>query len=174
MELLPIHWMNMLISTENELWGEFEQSVDDKGRIVLPVDLRAPLGEEFVITRGPDRAAWLLPRPQWELIYKQIRPGAPDSRQAAILQRQHGGRAYVRTDAQFRLTVPKHFRDYAGINEDHKAVFIGIGVKVELWSKENWDIYSRSLFNSEVVFTASEELENQRSNNAAPAEVGGR
>src|SRR5690242_10140884 len=98
-------------STNNELWGEYEQSVDDKGRIVLPQDLRAPLGDEFVITRGPDRAVWLLPRAQWETIYRQIKPGAINTRQAALLQRQHGGRAYVKTDAQFRLTVPKHFRD---------------------------------------------------------------
>src|SRR5438045_590931 len=108
-------------STLDELWGEFEQSVDDKGRIVLPQDLRAPLGDEFVITRGTDRAVWLLSRAQWEPIYRQIKPGALNVRQAAILRRQHGGRAYVKIDAQFRLTVPKHFRDYAGIDEDHKA-----------------------------------------------------
>jgi MraZ protein len=169
----------MQSSTNNELWGEYEQSVDDKGRIVLPQDLRAPLGDEFVITRGPDRAVWLLPKAQWETIYRQIKPGAINSgnnRQAALLQRQHGGRAYVKTDAQFRLTVPKHFRDYAGIDEDHKAVLIGVGDKVELWSKETWDAYNRALFSSDVVFTAAEELENLRaqSSDADAAVVAGR
>ena len=154
-------------STETELWGEYEQSVDDKGRIVLPQDLRAPLGDEFVITRGPDRAVWLLPRPQWDLIYRQIKPGVTNSRQAALLQRQHGGRAYVKTDGQNRLTVPKHIRDYAGIDEDHKAVLIGVGDKVELWNKETWDAYNRALFNSDVVYAAAEQLENLRSQDAA-------
>jgi len=156
-------------STETELWGEYEQSVDDKGRIVLPQDLRAPLGDEFVITRGPDRAVWLLPRPKWEQIYRQIKPGAVNCRQAAILQRQHGGRAYVKTDAQNRLTVPKHIRDYAGIDEDHKAVLIGVGDKIELWNKEMWDAYNRALFNSDVVYTAAEELDNLRARQSEPA-----
>ena len=156
-------------STETELWGEYEQSVDDKGRIVLPQDLRAPLGDEFVITRGPDRAVWLLPRPIWDLIYRQIKPGTTNSRQAAILQRQHGGRAYVKTDAQNRLTVPKHIRDYAGIGEDHKAVLIGVGDKIELWNKEMWDAYNRALFNSDVVYTAAEELDNLLARPSEPA-----
>jgi MraZ protein len=167
----------MLTSTENELWGEYEQSVDDKGRIVLPQDLRAPLGDEFVITRGPDRAVWLLPKIQWEQIYQQIKPGATNSRQAALLQRQHGGRAYAKTDAQNRLTVPKHIRDYAGIDEDHKAVLIGVGDKIELWNKETWDAYNRALFNSDVVYAAAEELDNLRarqSESAGTAVVAGR
>ncbi len=159
---------------ELELWGEFEQSIDDKGRLVLPQDLRGPLKDEFVVTRGPDRAVWLLPKTQWELIYQQIRPGAPNSRQAAILQRQHGGRAYVKIDGQFRLTVPKHLRDYAGIDEDHKVVFIGIGDRVEVWSKENWDGYNRSLFNLDAVYNATEELASLRAAGSVPVESGGR
>jgi len=148
----------MELSPENELWGEYEQSVDDKGRIVLPQDFRGPLGDEFVITRGPDRAVWILPKPQWDDIYRQIRPGAARTRQAALLQRQHGGRAFVRTDTQFRLTIPKHFRDYAAVDESHKAVLVGIGDRVELWSKDLWDTFNRENFSSTTMYDATETL----------------
>ena len=141
---------------DNGLWGEFEQSVDDKGRLVLPQDLRTPLGDEFVITRGPDRAVWLLPRAEWDSIYQRLRLGARNARQAALLQRQHGGRAYVKTDGQSRVTIPKHFRDYAAIDESHKAVLVGIGDKVELWSKDVWDDYNRATFSSTAIYDALE------------------
>lgn len=157
----------MDLSADNELWGEFEQSIDDKGRLVLPIDLRKPLGEEFVITRGPDRAVWLLPFAEWERIYQLIRPGAANGRLAAVLQRQHGGRAFVKYDSQFRLTIPKHFRDYAEINENQKAVLVGVGDRVELWQKTIWDAYNQATFNLDLMHQATESLRKLQGQDAA-------
>lgn len=135
-------------------WGEYEHGVDDKGRVIIPQDLRARLGDEFVVTRGPDRAIYAFPVPVWEA----LEPGLKASvlqRQAGFLQRMLGGRAYVRLDPQFRLAIPKHLREWAGITSVQTAILIGQGQKIEVWSKPNWDAYNER-FTYENMFDAAE------------------
>jgi MraZ protein len=154
--------MHMPNSTETELWGEFDQNVDDKGRLVLPMDLRAPLNDEFVITKSLDQALWLLPMAQWNEIYEEIKPGAPRTARREFLLRQHGGRSFAKADAQSRITLPKHFRDYAGVNNDNRMVLVGQGDRVELWGKAVWDKYNKRVLRSEIN-RISEQIDSESS-----------
>src|ERR1044071_1450016 len=137
-------------------WGEFEHAVDDKGRVIMPQDFRGPLGEEFVVTRGTDRAIFVFPAPVWNR-FEQTLNSAVMQREAAYLQRLFGSRTFVRLDPQYRLGIPKHLRDHAGINQSQSAVIIGQGSKLEIWSKSAWDDYCAS-FTSESVFQAAETI----------------
>ncbi len=127
----------------SEFWGEFEHGVDDKGRVVIPADFRAGLGEEFVVTRGPDHSVLVLPIPVWNRIAEQLKDRLLQS-DGDLLQRMLGGRAIVRLDPQFRLAIPKHLREWANISQSYAAVLSGQGRKIEIWNKANWDKFMAS------------------------------
>src|SRR5579862_6503403 len=143
----------MVTSIDPALTGEYEQSVDDKGRVFVPPAIRAPLGDEFVVTRGPDKVIWLLAKTQWDLVYRQM--GEPGEslydRNVAVLRRLHSGYALGHTDTGSRLTIPRHIREHAGItDESNRVVLIGVGDKVEIWLKQTWRDYSNEHFKLEI------------------------
>lgn len=137
-----------------KFWGEFEHSVDDKGRVIIPLDFREPLGDEFFVSRGPDHAIWLFPTSIWKKIEVELNDSVLQ-RDKAFLQRMFGGRTLVKMDPQSRLAIPKHLRDWAGVTNSLSAVIIGQGQKIEIWSKIKWDAYNES-FNSNNMYTAFE------------------
>ena len=141
-------------ATDYRFWGEFEHAVDDKGRVIMPQDFRGSLGEEFVVTRGTDKAIFVFPTPIWNR-FEQTLNSSVMQRETAYLQRLFGSRTYVKLDPQYRLGIPKHLRDHAGINQSQSAVIIGQGSKLEIWSKSVWDEYCAT-FTSENVFQAAE------------------
>ena len=144
----------MANTTEFSFWGEYEHAVDDKGRVVMPQEFRVPLGEEFVLTRGPDKAILVLPIPVWQQVEQTIQ-GAVLQRQTGFLQRMLGGRTFVRLDPQARLGIPKHLRDWAGISQSQSAVIVGQGPKLEIWSKSVWDEFA-GRFTYENLYDAAE------------------
>ena len=142
-------------TADSQFWGEYEHGVDDKGRVVIPQDFRAGLGDEFVLTRAPDKAIFVFPKTIWADIEQRLRSSVLQ-RQAGFLQRMLGGRTYVRLDPQFRLAVPKHLRDWAGITQSEAAAIIGQGPKIEIWNKGNWDEYNAGNFNYSNLYDAAE------------------
>jgi len=137
-----------------EFWGEYEHSVDDKGRVVIPQDFRGPLGDRFIVTRGPDKSVLVMPTTVWQPIQENLRD--PNlHRDRAFLQRMLGGRTEVSLDPQSRLAIPKHLRDHAGISNSQTAVIVGQGRKFEIWSKVNWDEIATQ-FTSENMYSAAE------------------
>lgn len=146
----------MQIETESQFWGEFEHGVDDKGRVIIPQDFRSTLGEEFVVTRAPDKAVFVFTKAVWSQIEQKLQSSVLQ-RQTQFLQRMLGGRAFVKLDPQFRLAIPKHLRDWAEIKQSEAAAIIGQGPKIEIWSKGNWDAYNAN-FNSDNVYDAAETI----------------
>lgn len=142
--------------SSGEFWGEHEHSVDDKGRVVIPVDFRAPLGDKFIVTRGPDHSIQVYPAEVWRPIEDRLRGPATDKDRAFLL-RMLGGRTEVSLDPQARLAIPKHLREWATINPSQSAVLVGQGAKFEIWGKSHWDAYTPN-FTSEKMFSALEGL----------------
>lgn len=143
----------MQVSTSYSFWGEHDHFVDDKGRVLMPQDFREGLGEEFVATRGPDKTIYVFPVPVWNEIQERLSSLLLEEG-AGFLQRMFGGRTIVRIDPQSRLAIPKHLREWAGI--DRSAVLVGQGQKIEIWSKSAWDAYHTN-FTSEQMYRSLKE-----------------
>jgi MraZ protein len=142
-------------ATEYGFWGEFEHAVDDKGRVIIPQDFRGPLGDEFVVTRGPDKSILVLPVPVWGQIEQNLQAQVLQ-RETSFLQRMLGGRTLVRLDPQYRLGIPKHLRDWATITQSQSAVIVGQGSKLEIWSKPIWDEFSSANYTTDNLYNAAE------------------
>ena len=55
------------------LTGEFNHSIDSKGRLIIPFKLRESLGEHFVITKGMDGCLFLYPDNEWKAFEEKLR-----------------------------------------------------------------------------------------------------
>ena len=114
--------------------GEFEHSIDSKGRIIIPSRFREDLGDKFVVTVGLDGCLFVYPQNEWEAFSAEIRklPGTKEARQ---LQRLFFGKAAAcEADKQGRIFIPAVLRECAGLEKD--IVFVGVLNKIEIWSKE--------------------------------------
>ena len=117
--------------------GEFNHSIDAKGRIIVPAKFREDLGEEFVVTLGLDGCLFLYPDSEWREFVEQLKH-LPGNRQARQLQRYFlAGATTCEIDKQGRILIPAKLREHAKLEKD--VVFVGVLGKIEIWSKELWD-----------------------------------
>ena len=117
--------------------GEYEHSIDAKGRIIVPAKYRDGLGENFTVTLGLDGCLFVYPDKEWESFVEKLKnlPGNKEGRQ---LQRYFlAGAASCEMDKQGRILIPQKLRDAAGLTKD--IVFVGVISKLEIWSKEKWE-----------------------------------
>lgn len=117
--------------------GEFDHTIDTKGRIIVPSKFREDLGDEFVITLGLDGCLFVYPQTEWQAFSEELAklPGTKEARQ---LQRYFLAKAAAcEADKQGRILIPAALRECAGLDKD--IVFVGVLNKIEIWSKERWD-----------------------------------
>lgn len=121
--------------------GEFQHSLDDKGRLIIPAKLRDGLGEKFIVTRGLDNCLFVYPMDQWKVLEEKIKElptSHADTR--AFVRMFFSGAVEVELDKQGRIVIPQHLRDHARIERD--VYVIGVSTKVEIWAKAVWEQYS--------------------------------
>ncbi|MEE9552379.1 MAG: division/cell wall cluster transcriptional repressor MraZ [Gammaproteobacteria bacterium] len=118
-------------------------SLDDKGRLAVPSRYRdrlLSLAEGcLVLTLDPlDRALWLYPLPEWELIESKLAALSDfDMQSRRAKQMMRGYAADCQIDGQGRILVPQELRDYAGLEK--QTVILGQGNKFEIWDEQTWN-----------------------------------
>ncbi|MGG1311789.1 MULTISPECIES: division/cell wall cluster transcriptional repressor MraZ [Cohnella] len=120
--------------------GEYQHSIDDKGRIIIPAKFREALGTDFIVTRGLDNCLFVYPRSEWnafEQKLKQLPLMKSDAR--AFTRFFFSGASECEWDKQGRVTLPGHLREYAKLEKE--CVVIGVSNRVEIWDKSTWDAY---------------------------------
>lgn len=120
--------------------GEYQHSLDSKGRIIVPAKFRDPLGGECVVTRGLDQCLFLYPQSEWANVEEKLRQLPLTQRDArAFVRFFFSGATDLEFDKQGRIMLPAGLREYAGLSKD--VVVIGVSTRVELWSREIWENY---------------------------------
>ena len=120
------------------LTGEFNHSIDSKGRLIIPSKLRESLGEHFVITKGMDGCLFLYPENEWEAFEEKLRTLPLTNKKARDFKRFFLGSAVEgEIDKQGRVLLSSSLRTYANLEKE--VVLAGVLDKVEIWSKEAWD-----------------------------------
>jgi MraZ protein len=121
--------------------GEFQHSIDAKGRLIIPSRFRDGLGERFIATKGLDHSLFLYPLKEWEIIEQKLK-NLPFTRAdvRAFVRLFFSGASECELDRQGRILLTANLREFARINRD--VVVIGVSSRVEIWAKEEWDGYN--------------------------------
>ena len=123
------------------LLGEYEHSIDTKGRIAMPAKLREGLGGKFIITKGLDGCLFVYAMDEWQRVEQKL-ASLPMSRKTArdFTRFLFGGACEGECDKQGRVLLPASLRRYAGL--EREAVIVGVGSRAEIWDAAKWQQYN--------------------------------
>ena len=120
--------------------GEYHHTIDEKGRIIIPVKFREALGKEFIITRGIENCLFVYSKENWAQITTKLSSLPFTKKDARTFNRFFmSGATDVELDKQGRVNISQPLIDYAGLLKD--CVIIGTGDRLEVWSQESWDSF---------------------------------
>ncbi|MCI5516490.1 division/cell wall cluster transcriptional repressor MraZ [Roseburia sp. MUC/MUC-530-WT-4D] len=117
--------------------GEYNHTIDAKGRLIVPSKFREQLGNEFVVTKGLDGCLFVYSNEEWKHIEEKFREIPLTTKDARKFSRFFfAGAASCEVDKQGRILLPANLREYAGIEKE--VVSVGVLSRVEIWSKDRW------------------------------------
>jgi len=129
-------------------YGEYEHSIDRKGRLILPAKFRevgkANFIEKFFVTRGLDKCLFMFAEEEWKTQEQKFKSLSFTKKETRKFNRVYfSGAIEVVVDNQGRFLIPQYLKDFAGIKRD--VVIIGVSNRIEIWSKDIWqDFYTQS------------------------------
>ena len=123
--------------------GEYNHSIDAKGRLIIPVRFREELGDEFVVTKGMDGCLYLYPFAAWKEFEDKLRnmPLTVNKESRKFARFFMSGATTVELDKQGRILIPPVLREFAGLTKN--IVVTGVLDRVEVWDREKWTQYSQ-------------------------------
>ena len=121
--------------------GEYQHTVDDKGRVAIPGKFRGHLETGAVVTRGLDNCLVLYTKDEWNKLAEKL-AGLPLSQQnaRAFARLMLAGAMDVTLDKQGRVILPNYLKEYAGISKE--VIVAGLFNRLEIWSQDAWREYS--------------------------------
>lgn len=118
--------------------GEYNHTVDEKGRLIIPSKFREELGDRFVVTKGLDGCLFVYPEDEWKILEDKLRALPLTNRDARAFARYMlAGAAEVEPDKMGRILIPQVLRTFGELDKD--VVLIGVASRVEIWNKDKWD-----------------------------------
>ena len=124
--------------------GEYSHSVDDKGRLAIPVKFRTDLVKGAVVTKGLDNCLSVYTMDEWQKFAEKVASlPANQSDTRAFSRHMLAGAMDVELDKQGRIILPDYLRSYAGISK--KAIVAGLYNRLEIWDEVAWQKYKASM-----------------------------
>lgn len=121
--------------------GEYQHTIDGKGRLIMPAKFREGLGEQFVVTKGLDGCLFVYPMEEWKVLEAKLRSLPFTKADARAFARFFfSGAIECELDKQGRILLPANLREHAKLQKD--VFIIGVSSRLEIWSKEVWEEYS--------------------------------
>ncbi|MBI4050295.1 MAG: division/cell wall cluster transcriptional repressor MraZ [Candidatus Doudnabacteria bacterium] len=122
--------------------GEYSLTVDEKGRLSIPVKFRSSLSRGAVVTRGLDSALFLYTAREWEILARKL-SALPISRTntRAFSRLMLAGAMDLEMDKTGRVIIPDYLRQFAGIKK--RVVVAGLYNRLEIWDEGRWATYKK-------------------------------
>ena len=117
--------------------GEYNHTIDTKGRLIIPSKFRELLGDEFIVTKGLDGCLFVFPKNEWQIFEEKLRTLPLTQKSARTFTRFFvAGATTCELDKQGRILLPQTLREFAELEKD--VVLAGNLNRIEIWSKTNW------------------------------------
>lgn len=117
--------------------GEYNHTIDTKGRLIIPSKFREELGDEFIVTKGLDGCLFAFPKNEWKIFEEKLRLLPLTQKSARKFVRFFvAGASTCELDKQGRILLSQTLREFAGLEKD--VVLSGNINRIEIWSKDKW------------------------------------
>ncbi len=118
------------------LLGQYEHTLDVKGRMNVPSKFRDALGETFVITKGTDTCLSVYSMKEWEVLAERVSK-LPESKAQTLRRFFFANAVEVELDKQNRIVIPAVLRKYANLEKE--VMVVGVMNKAEIWERDAWN-----------------------------------
>lgn len=123
-------------------YGEYQHSIDRKGRLILPSKFRETAKnnfiEKFFVTRGLDKCLFMFSEEEWRSQESKFKAISFTKQEARTFNRLYfSGAVEVVADKQGRILLPSYLKDFALIKRD--VVVVGVSNRIEIWSRDKWE-----------------------------------
>ena len=127
--------------------GEYQHSLDIKGRIAVPVKFRGQINGGAIVTKGLDHCLFIFTKKDWEILaQKLISLPLTQANSRAFARLMLAGAMDVELDKQGRILIPDYLRKYADLKKE--AMIAGLYNRVEIWDVESWKQYKSKIESS--------------------------
>lgn len=118
--------------------GEYNHTIDAKGRLIIPSKFREILGDAFVVTKGLDGCLFVYDNEEWKRFEEKLRSLPITNKEARQFVRFFlAGATEAEVDKQGRILIPNVLREFAEITKD--VVLVGVGSRIEIWGRERFE-----------------------------------
>ncbi len=117
--------------------GEFNHTIDSKGRLIIPAKFRAALGPKFVITRGMDQCLAGYPLSEWEELEAKLAQLPTTKKNVRRFVRfMYSAAQEAEFDKQGRVNISPTLLNYAQLSK--QCVVVGVATHFEIWDQVSW------------------------------------
>ena len=121
--------------------GDYQHTLDAKGRVSLPAKFRQAMTGRLVIAKGFEDCLYVYPADEYAKFVERLMSRDDfDPRFRKVRRFFTTGAVETELDGAGRVTIPPHLRDYAGLSKDVSVT--GNGNRIEIWDAATWSEYS--------------------------------
>jgi MraZ protein len=127
--------------------GEYEHTLDAKGRLAIPARFRSQMGRGAVLSKGMGSCLSLYPLEHWEQKSNELIASMTGDELRDFERRIYPSACEVELDGQGRIVVPVKLRTYAKLEVN--VTIAGVRDHMEIWDRETWQAYQEHLEDEE-------------------------
>ena len=132
----------MSVARSSMFIGEYQHTVDEKGRVAVPAKFRNTLRRGLVVTRGLDNCLFIYPPAEWaKLVVKLSQLPIAKANTRAFSRLMLAGAMDEELDSQGRVMIPEYLRQFAGLSR--QVVIAGVYNRLEVWDAARWATYKQ-------------------------------
>ena len=123
--------------------GEFEHTIDSKGRLAVPARFRTQMDQGAVISKGMGTCLSVYTMARWEEKSAELVAGKLSEELRDFERRIYPSASEVELDGQGRMIIPAKLRAYANLGTE--VTVAGVRDHIEIWDRTAWQTYQENL-----------------------------
>ncbi len=135
------------------LLGQFDYSIDAKGRVFVPAKLKESLGDSFVLAKSMDPCIAIYSKEMWEQYVAKLAT-LPEIKARVIRRFVFSTATEATADSQGRVLLSQPLREYAGLEKE--VTIIGVGDHAEIWNADKYSEYMKEQSVDNMIDTLME------------------
>ena len=123
--------------------GEYEHTVDAKGRMAVPAKFRQQMDRGSVVSKGMGICLSVYTMTRWEEKSNELVAGMSSDELRDFERRIYPSASEIELDAQGRMVIPAKLRAYANLGNE--VTVVGVRDHFEIWNRATWQAYQERL-----------------------------